>query len=168
MLFRSWHPELAIGAIASGGSRVLNTDVLKALGISPAALESVAEREKVELQRQENAFRGGAPFSKVEGRTVIVVDDGLATGSTMRAAVAALRQNSPARIIIAVPVAAADALRRLLGEADSVVCLTAPQDFQAVSAWYEDFSQVTDDEVRELLKESATAPASDRLTPNAV
>jgi len=145
------HRELAMGAIGSGGLRVLNMDVIEALGISAAAVESVAARELVEMERQERTYRGDAPAPEYSGRTVIVVDDGLATGSTMRAAVKALRQKSPAVIIVAVPVAAAETVRRLREEADSVVCLSAPPDFHAVSMWYLDFSQTSDEEVRDLL-----------------
>lgn len=152
------HRELAMGAIASGGVRVLNQDVIDALRISPAAVASVADMELREIERQEKAFRGNAPFPRLSGRTLIVVDDGLATGSTMRAAIGALRQSNPSRIIVAVPVAAAETVRRLRGEADSVVCLSAPLDFHAVSMWYDDFSQTSDEEVRNLLE--ASAPAS--------
>lgn len=146
------HRELAMGAIARGGVRVLNSDLIKAMGIVPAAVESVAATELVELGRQQSTYRGNAPLRELSGRTVIVVDDGLATGSTMRAAVEALRQSSPVRIIVAVPVAAAETLRRLREEADRVVCLIAPPEFHAVSTWYEDFSQISDGEVRRLLQ----------------
>lgn len=152
------HRELAMGAIASGGVRVVNQDVIDALRISPAAVTLVAEMELREIERQEKAFRGGTPFPKLSGRTLIVVDDGLATGSTMRAAVQALRLSNPARIIVAVPVAAVETVRRLRREADGVVCLSAPADFHAVSMWYDDFSQTSDEEVRNLLE--ASAPAS--------
>ncbi len=146
--------ELAMGAIATGGLRVLNLRVIESLGISPAAVESVAASELQELERQQCAYRGNTPLRELSGRTLIVVDDGLATGSTMRAAVGALRQSTPARIIVAVPVAAAETLRRLREEAESVVCLIAPPEFHAVSAWYEDFSQTRDDEVRKFLESS--------------
>jgi putative phosphoribosyl transferase len=152
------HRELAMGAIASGGVRVLNPDVIEALRISPGAVASVADQELREIERQQRAFRGNRPLPQFTGRTLIVVDDGLATGSTMRAAVGALRQSHPGRIIVAVPVAAAETVRRLRGEADSVICLSAPLDFQAVSMWYDDFSQTSDEEVRSLLE--ASAPAS--------
>jgi putative phosphoribosyl transferase len=154
------HRELAMGAIANGGVRVLNTDVIEALGISPLTLESVAERELLELDRQQRTYRGNAPLAEFCGRTIIVVDDGLATGSTMRAAVGALRQSKPARIIVAAPVAAAETARRLREEADSVVCLSAPPDFRAVSAWYQDFSQTGDEEVRNLLESASQAAFS--------
>ena len=155
------HRELAMGAIASGGVRVLNRDVIDAWRISPSAVDAVAEQELLEIERQEKAFRGNAPvpqarIQELSGRTLIIVDDGLATGSTMRAAVAALRQNHPARIIVAVPVAAAETVLRLRREADNVVCMSAPLDFHAVSMWYDDFSQTSDEEVRSLLEASAT------------
>jgi putative phosphoribosyl transferase len=152
------HRELAMGAIASGGTRVLNRDVIQALRIAPEAVEAVADSELREIERQERAFRGSLPAPEFSGRTLIVVDDGLATGSTMRAAVGALRQSHPAHIVVAVPVAAAETVLRLREEADSVVCLSAPLDFYAVSMWYDDFSQTTDEEVRNLL-EASTAVA---------
>jgi len=166
------HRELAMGAIASGGMRVFNTDVIDALRISAAAVESVAERELQEIGRQERAFRGDAPFPDLSGRTVIVVDDGLATGSTMRAAVGALRQCNPARVVIAVPVAAAETVRDFLqssglkrAAADSVVCLNAPPEFHAVSFWYQDFSQTSDEEVRNLLAPASSGGASMDIRP---
>lgn len=155
------HRELAMGAIASGGIRVVNREVIEALGISPIMVEAVAMSEQQELERQERSFRGDVPFPDMKGRAVIVVDDGLATGSTMRAAVLSLRQRAPASIVVAVPVAAAETCRALRTEADEVVCLNTPPDFHAVSLWYEEFSQTTDDEVRSLLETAAAniAPA---------
>lgn len=144
------HRELAMGAIASGGMRVLNTYVINSLGINRDAVESVAASELLELDRQQRTYRGAGPLPELAGRTVIVVDDGLATGSTMLAAVRALRQSDPQRIVAAVPVAAAETVRGLRMEAE-VVCLSAPPEFHAVSTWYEDFSQTTDEEVRKLL-----------------
>jgi predicted phosphoribosyltransferase len=154
------HRELAMGAIASGGLRVLNLGVIEASGISPAAVKSVADSELVELERQQRIYRGQTPLPGLAARTVIVVDDGLATGSTMRAAVGALRQSNPARIIVAVPVAAAETARGLREEADGVVCLTAPSDFHAVSMWYQDFSQTSDEEVSNLLESASQATFS--------
>jgi putative phosphoribosyl transferase len=145
------HEELAMGAIASGGVRVLNEDVVRELRMPPEAIDAVAEREQGELERREQAYRDGRPFPQVRDRIVILVDDGLATGSTMRAAVAALRQQGPGRIVVAVPVGAADTCRDLRAEADEVVCARQPDPFFAVGAWYRDFSQTTDEEVRELL-----------------
>jgi putative phosphoribosyl transferase len=150
------HRELAMGAIASGGLRVLNVDVTEGLRISPADVESVAAKEALELERQQRAYRGNAPFPELAGRTVIVVDDGLATGSTMRAAVRALGQSGPRRIIIAVPVAASETARSLRQDAE-VVSVSAPADFHAVSTWYEDFSQIGDEEVRRLLESASHA-----------
>jgi putative phosphoribosyl transferase len=153
------HRELAMGAIASGGLRVVNPDVIDTLRIPPAAVESVAARELEELERQQRAYRGDAPLPNLAGRTVIVVDDGLATGSTMRAAVRALRQGGPKRIIVAVPVAARDTARSIEAEAD-VICLSTPAEFQAVSMWYADFSQTSDEEVRWLLASASHAVPS--------
>jgi putative phosphoribosyl transferase len=152
------HRELAMGAIASGGLRVLNMGVIEALGISSAAGESVADRELLEVERQQRTYRGNRPLPDLSGRTIIIVDDGLATGSTMRAALAALRQSNPARIIVAVPVAAAQTARELRREADEVVCVSAPLDFHSVSTWYGDFSQTSDEEVRRLLEAGTSVP----------
>jgi putative phosphoribosyl transferase len=155
------HRELAMGAIASGGVRVLNSDVIESLQISEPIIDAVARHEQQELERQQRAYRDDIPFPGLAGRTVIIVDDGLATGSTMRAAVRALRQSGPARIVVAVPVGAAETCRSLRDEADEVVCATVPQDFHAVSLWYDEFSQTTDEEVRSLLQAAAAhhAPA---------
>ena len=145
------HRELAMGAIASGGVRVLNQEVVQALNISNAMIQLVVEQETKELERQERAYRDDRPFPELAGRKVIVVDDGLATGSTMRAAVRALRHSNPARIVVAAPVAAAETYRSLSREADEVVCVIVPETFYAVSMWYEEFNQTSDQEVRELL-----------------
>jgi putative phosphoribosyl transferase len=149
------HPELAMGAIASGGVRVLNEDVVGALGISRDMIEAVAAVEEQELERRERIYRGGRPPPDVRGRTVILVDDGLATGSTMRAAVAALRQHGPDRIVVAVPVGAPDTCEEFRSEADDVVCARTPEPFYAVGLWYGDFSQTTDEEVHDLLDRAA-------------
>jgi putative phosphoribosyl transferase len=143
--------ELAMGAIASGGGRVMNEHVVQALGISQQAIERVAERESLELKRREQAYRGKRPWPKLKDRCVILVDDGLATGATMRAAVEAVRAQQPARIVVAVPVAPADTIALLREEADEVICLAEPEPFQAIGLWYIDFSQVSDEEVREML-----------------
>ncbi|MFW6093746.1 MAG: phosphoribosyltransferase [Pseudomonadota bacterium] len=144
-------PELAAGAIASGGIRVLNDDVVGALHLSHEALEQVAAREQRELERREQLYRGDRPRPAVAGRTVILVDDGIATGSTMRAAIAALRRQQPSRLVVAVPVAPEDTLRILATEADEVVCLATPVPFRAIGQWYRHFEQVDDDTVRRLL-----------------
>jgi len=146
--------ELAIGAIASGGVRVLNCDVVAAVRIGEVEIAQIADREQKELDRQQRTYRGDHPFPALAGRTVIVVDDGLATGSTMRAAVKALRQMQPARIVVAAPVAASETCRSLAREVDEIVCASSPEPFHAVSTWYQDFSQTTDEEVRALLESS--------------
>jgi predicted phosphoribosyltransferase len=152
------HEELALGAIASGGARVLNESVVEALGISGELIDAVAAREQRELDRREQRYRDDRSPPDVRGRIVILIDDGLATGSTMRAAVAALRRLRPARIVVAVPVGARDACMDLQHEADEVVCLAAPEPFYAVGPWYADFTQTTDEEVRQLLARSLRRP----------
>jgi predicted phosphoribosyltransferase len=149
--------ELAMGAIASGGVRVLNGDVVRALRIPGEVIDAVTAEEQPELERREREYRDDRPAPEVRGRTVILVDDGLATGSSMRAAVAALRQRGPARIVVAVPVGAAETCAALGEVADEAVCAYEPEHFAAVGLWYSDFSQTTDDEVRALLA-AATAP----------
>lgn len=147
--------ELAIGAIASGGVRVLNEDVVSQLGIDEEVIDAVARREIEELASREARYRdGGPPFPDVSGRTVVLVDDGLATGSTMRAAVAALRASGPTRLVVAVPVSSFEAYQTLKRVADEMVCVLTPEPFIAVGLWYRDFSQTTDQEVRELLEAS--------------
>lgn len=147
------HEELAMGALASGGVRVLNDEVVQALGIPADVIDRVAERERVEIERREAAYRDDRPPRDVRGRTVILVDDGLATGSTMRAAVAALRERGPDRIVVAVPVAAPATCAEFRTLADDCICVHTPEPFHAVGLWYEDFSQTSDDEVRALLSE---------------
>jgi predicted phosphoribosyltransferase len=149
------HEELAMGAIASGGVCVLNDDVVQALRIPRSVIESAANRELQELRRRERVYRGDRPPPVVQGHTVILVDDGLATGSTMRAAVAALRRLEPERIVVAVPTGSPVTCREIRREADECVCLIEPEPFHAVGLWYEDFSQTTDEEVRELLERAA-------------
>jgi putative phosphoribosyl transferase len=143
--------ELAMGAIATGGVRVVNRDVVDALRIPPDVLDRAAAAELRELERREQSYRGERPQPRVEGRTVILVDDGLATGSTMRAAVAALRQQGPARLVVAVPVAAPPTCAELRREVEEVVCFATPEPFMAVGRFYDDFSQTTDEEVTALL-----------------
>jgi len=148
------HEELAMGAIASGGTRVLNKDLIQMLRLRESVVDQVAAHEGQELLRRESAYRAGRPALHVEGKVVILVDDGIATGATMRAAIAALRQLQAGWIIIAAPVIALDSFNVLRGQADDIVAVLAPEDFRGVGQWYEDFSQTTDQEVRELLEEA--------------
>jgi putative phosphoribosyl transferase len=147
------HEELAMGAIATGGIRVINEQVRSMLRIPDDALARVAAREQEELERRERVYRGDAPAPELRGRTVIVVDDGLATGSTMRAAAQALRVLEPRWLVVAVPVAAPETCDEFRDIVDDVVCVQTPERFQAVGLWYDDFSQTSDDEVRALLRE---------------
>jgi len=149
------HEELAIGAIASGGTRVINDAVISALGITAEEVERVAATELLELERRERAYRGETAPPEIAGRTVIVVDDGLATGASMRAVVLALRALGPAKLVVAVPVGAAETCVDLRQEVDDVVCLLSPDPFQAVGLWFVDFEQTSDDEVRKLLDAAA-------------
>jgi putative phosphoribosyl transferase len=161
-----WQPELAMGAIASGGVRVLNDDVVRAYGISNEEIASVEAEEKKELERRERVYRDERPAPDVGGRTVILVDNGIATGTTMLAALAALKKLEPARIIVAVAVAPLSTYEELEAEADEVICLITPEPFYAISLWYEHFAQTTDEEVRDLLAratEQKTASASARF-----
>jgi putative phosphoribosyl transferase len=141
-------PELAMGAIATGGVRVLNDSVVRQLGISQAAIDEVSRQESVELVRREREYRGERPPATLADRTVVLVDDGLATGATMRAAVEAVRATGPARVVVAVPVGAPETCQSMDEVADEVLCLHAPDRFGAVGAFYVDFGQTTDDEVR--------------------
>ena len=145
------HEELAMGAIASGGVRQVNRDVVDALGIPGNVIDAVAAREQRELERREHAYRGNRAPLALTNKTLILVDDGLATGSTMRAAVMAARQQQPARVIVAVPVGAVSTCADLATEADDVVCVRTPEPFVAVGMWYRDFTPTTDHEVRSLL-----------------
>ena len=152
-----WQPELAMGAIAGDGVEVLNGDVVTAYNIPPHVIRTVAEREGEELKRRLLQYRGDRPFPSLTGKIVILVDDGLATGSTMKAAVKAIRQENPRMIVVAVPVAATATCEELRREVEDVICLRTPVDFSAVGLWYDDFSQTTDEEVRHLLGQAAIA-----------
>jgi len=147
--------ELAAGAIASGGVRVLNEDVMRAIPHADQAIEAVTARETTELQRREQIYREGRPAPDLRDRIAILVDDGLATGATMRAAVKALRQRGAAKIVVAVPVGPPDTCHEIEEQADETVCLSMPEFFQAVGQYYEDFSQTTDEDVRQLLTSAA-------------
>jgi predicted phosphoribosyltransferase len=145
------YEELAMGAIATGGVRVLNEDVVRYMGIPAEVIDAVAAEEQRELERRELAYRGDRPPPEVKGRVVILVDDGLATGSSMRAAAEALRKQQPARIVVAVPISAPQTCDEFRLEVDEIVCAVTPEPFRGVGLWYEDFSQTSDEEVRELL-----------------
>jgi putative phosphoribosyl transferase len=149
------HEELAIGAIASGGIRVLNHDIVQGLKIPQTMIDTVTRQELQELERRERAYRGDRPPPDIRGRTVILIDDGLATGASMRAAIAALRAQNPARIVVAVPTAAPETCAAFESEVDEVICAMTPEPFYGVGRWYEDFSQTTDEEVRALLEQAA-------------
>ena len=153
------HEELAMGAVATGGVRALNESVVRGLGIPDYVIDAVASWEQQELERRARIYRGDRPAPDVHGKTVILVDDGLATGATMHAAVKALKQQQPARIVVAVPTAAPETCEEMKSEADEVICAITPQPFYAVGLWYEDFSQITDEEVRELLARAPPQPA---------
>jgi len=154
------HEELAMGAIASGGVRVLNDDVIRSLSIPDRVIEVVTAHELHELRCRESAYRGDRPPPAVGGRTVILVDDGIATGSTMLAAIAALRRLGPARVIVAVPIAAPSTCDEIRREADDCICEITPDPFHAVGVWYEDFSPTTDEQVRDLLDQAASETAT--------
>ena len=156
------HRELAMGAIASGGIRVLNDDVVRWYGIAESAIECVVREEEQELERRERAYRDGRPVPDLENRVVIIVDDGLATGSTMRAAAQAVRQRKPSRVVVAVPVGARATCAELAAVGDEVICARMPEPFSAVGQWYLNFEQIEDDEVRELLRQSTTTPQAYR------
>jgi putative phosphoribosyl transferase len=150
--------ELAMGAIATGGVRVLNQDIIRLMRIPEGAVDTVAAEEQEEMERRERAYRGSRPAPVLKDQTVILVDDGLATGATMHAAIAALRLRLPAKIVVAIPVAPPSTLRELAREADEIVCVLAPDEpFDGVGQWYLDFSQTTDKEVRESLQRASSA-----------
>jgi putative phosphoribosyl transferase len=153
------HEELAMGAIASGGVRILSEDVVQALGIPERVIATVAAAEEQELGRRERMYREGRPFPEVQGRTLILVDDGLATGSTMRAAAAALRAQGAGRLVAAVPVAPRETCDALRDVVDDVICEVTPEPFLAVGEWYEDFTQTSDEDVQVLLRRAAGAGA---------
>jgi predicted phosphoribosyltransferase len=153
------YEELAMGAVASGGVRVLNDDLVRSLRIPEYVIDAVTAWEQQELARRERVYRGDRPEPDIRGRSVILVDDGLATGSTMLAAIQALRQQQPARIVMAVPTAPPDTCQEMRAQADDVVCAITPEPFYSVGLWYEDFSQTTDEEVRELLARSTAEVA---------
>lgn len=152
------HEELAMGAIASGGGRVLNQEIVDSLQVSADTLAAVEQQQRAELQRRERLYRGNRPFPDLKGKTVLLVDDGLATGATMKAAIAAARQHHPARLVVAVPVAPPDTVAEIQALVDEVVCLETPAFFQAVGLWYEHFPQISDEEVLALLQAASARP----------
>jgi len=157
------HAELAMGAIAMGGIRVLNAKVVEELGVPAAVIDTVAAAELRELQRRERLYRGDRPMPDFDGQCVILGDDGLATGATMRAAIAAVRQHTPTEVLVAVPVAPAATVRSLRQEADDVICPATPEPFFGIGQWYENFTQVTDEEVCQLLERAWQRPPARRM-----
>lgn len=151
------HEELAMGAIASGGILVLNREVVQTLQIDQADIQAAAARERQELERREQAYRGSAPRPDARGKIVILIDDGLATGASMRAAVDGLRQEEPKKIVVAVPTAAPETCRQFEALVDQIVCAATPEPFRGVGLWYEDFSQTSDEEVRDLLAQAESS-----------
>ena len=150
-----WEEELAFGAVATGGVRILDQDLIEELNLSEREIAQITETVRAELERRERTYRGTRPSVQVEGKTVLLVDDGIATGSSMRAAIEALRQMKPARLVVAIPVAALHICKRLRSEVDELVCVHTPEFFYAIGQFYADFSQVTDEEVTELLQRAA-------------
>jgi putative phosphoribosyl transferase len=159
------HEELAMGAVASGGVRVLNPDVVESLRISEETIDAVTAREREEVERRERLYRGERPPPEVRDRAVILVDDGLATGATMRAAAAAVKEQEAGRIVVGVPVAAPSTCAELQDEVDEIVCARTPDPFGGVGLWYEDFSPTTDEEIRELLGRAPDSPAAAPVRP---
>ncbi|MDO9192943.1 MAG: phosphoribosyltransferase [Undibacterium sp.] len=149
------HEEFAMGAISSGGTRFLQEDVVRSYGISERVIDTVAQGELLELERREKLYRAGRPPLELAKRVVILVDDGLATGSTMKAAALAVRKANPAKIIVAVPVGAADSFEKLRSDVDDIICLRTPEPFYAVGTWYVNFTQISDDDVIRLLADAA-------------
>jgi len=154
--------ELAMGALASGGVRVMNDDIVSWYRVPEAVIDAVTREEQAELERRERAYRAGRAPAALEGRVVVLVDDGLATGSTMKAAVRAVRAHAPAQVVVAVPIGSPETCQEFEEIADEIVCARAPDHFAAVGQWYRDFSQVTDQEVRDLLDDSPQAAARER------
>lgn len=162
-----WHEELALGAIATGGVRVLNDEIVLAAGVTQEDLEGVTQLQRLELDRRERLYRGGRPAPELRGRTVILVDDGIATGATVRAAIQVVRSQQPARLVLAAPVGQASVLEQLAREVDELVCPLAPADLYAIGLWYDHFPQLRDDEVRTLLSRAAAEPAAALVEPTA-
>ncbi|HEX7981834.1 MAG TPA: phosphoribosyltransferase [Gemmatimonadaceae bacterium] len=158
-----WHEELAMGAIGTGGVRVLNNEIIMAAGITTTTLDEVTQLQRLELDRRERLFRSGRPAPGLRGREVILVDDGIATGATVRAAVAVVRAQKPARLVLAVPVAQDSIATELERDVDEFVCVTRPSDLYAIGVWYDHFEQLTDREVQAILARAAGEPAAARV-----
>ncbi|MBK8026961.1 MAG: phosphoribosyltransferase [Chloroflexi bacterium] len=152
------HGELAIGAVATGGVRVLNNWLISMLGVTDAELEAITDRELAELERRQRLYRGDRPLPEIGGRTILLIDDGLATGATMRAAVLAIQQKEPARLVVGVPIASSESCDAFRDEVDQVICAVTPEPFHAVGLWYRNFEQVSDEEVQDLLARSRGDP----------
>lgn len=155
-----WHEELALGAIAAGGVRVLNNDIVMAAGVTQQDLDQITRLQQLEIDRRERLYRNGRPAPELEGRTVILVDDGIATGATVRAAIAVVKAQHPARLVLAVPVAQASAAAQLALEVDEFVCVLTPSDLYAIGLWYESFPQLRDADVQQILARAAAEPAA--------
>jgi predicted phosphoribosyltransferase len=157
-----WHEELALGAVATGGIRVLNNDVIMAAGVTSEDLDNVTQLQRLELDRRERLYRHGRPAPDLRGRTVILVDDGIATGATARAAIAVVRAQAPARVVLAAPVAQASVAEMLGAEVDELACLLTPSDLYAIGLWYDSFTQLRDSDVQSILARAAAEPAAVR------
>ena len=155
-----WHEELAMGAIATGGVRVLNNEIVMAAGITNAMLEEATALQRLELDRRERLYRSGRPAPELRGRTVVLVDDGIATGATVRAAIGVVRAQQPARLVLAVPVAQDSVAAELAREVDELACVSKPGDLYAIGVWYDHFPQLTDQEVQAILARAAAEPAA--------
>lgn len=155
-----WHEELAMGALAAGGVRVLNDEVIMALGVTKEALDDVTNLQQMEIDRRERLYRRGRPAPELRGRVVIIVDDGIATGATVRAAISVVRAQSPATIVLAVPVAQASVVTELKNDVDEIVTLLSPSDLFAIGVWYDDFRQLDDADVQSILARAAAEPAA--------
>jgi putative phosphoribosyl transferase len=160
-----WQEELAFGAIAGGGVLVFNDEVIASAGISADDIEAVAAREQAELDRREHQYRGGQPAPVLRDRIVVLVDDGIATGATVRAAIDVIRAQKPAKLVLAAPVAPATVAEQLKPQVDELVCVTTPVDMYAIGSWYEDFPQLSDDDVRSILARATPASREDRVHP---
>lgn len=155
-----WHEELALGAVATGGVRVLNNEIVMIAGVTRQDIDDITRLQRLEIDRRERLYRGGRPAPDLEGRTVILVDDGIATGATVRAAIAVVKSQAPARLVLATPVAQASVVAELAHEVDELVCLLTPADLYAIGLWYDSFPQLRDEDVQHILAQAAAEPAA--------